>query len=410
MSENNSGSLRLAIVGTIAVLLLLIYLPAPALSQQEGQPSIQDLIVNGGFEGGFQEEYGIGYGWGGFSNGNAVVGWTFDDWASVVAEGDYSQQIQIKDALDQNRYAGLYQTVSVVPGEQYKLSVTGMIRSEEGSAARSDYGYRLQYAVDPTGGTSWELIEEDAWREFPWDEQALDAPSGQEYDFDTFETTVTAESDQLTLFIRGWKKWINDGTGIFNIDDVSFVGPAPVGFQAPVAQVAAVSDESAPVDDVVVEEEQLQVSEHDADLSDQEAEPESDEAGEVEATEAEPALDETATEEDAVETEAGEADSEMEAVEESVEMDEAEMEAEEPEMEESASETETESEGDSMAAEEPASGSADDSAAIENAPLPVSGFGADDSVIYVLMVGVALLLVLFVGAVTATMRHRSVSE
>ena len=116
MSDSKANSLRLAIVGTIAVILLLIYLPAPAYSQQGEASRIQDLIVNGGFEGGFQEEYGIGYGWGGFSNGNAVVGWSFDDWSPVVADGSYSQQIQIKDALDQNRYAGIYQTVSVVPG------------------------------------------------------------------------------------------------------------------------------------------------------------------------------------------------------------------------------------------------------------------------------------------------------
>ena len=58
----------------IAVLLTVAILPQAVRSQQQ---NIQDMIVNGSFEGGFQEEFGVGYGWGGFSNGNAVVGWRY---------------------------------------------------------------------------------------------------------------------------------------------------------------------------------------------------------------------------------------------------------------------------------------------------------------------------------------------
>ncbi|MCB0180275.1 MAG: hypothetical protein KDI62_18745 [Anaerolineae bacterium] len=408
MSDSKANSLRLAIVGTIAVILLLIYLPAPAYSQQGEASRIQDLIVNGGFEGGFQEEYGIGYGWGGFSNGNAVVGWSFDDWSPVVADGSYSQQIQIKDALDQNRYAGIYQTVSVVPGEQYKLSVTGLIRSEEGSITLSDYGYRLQYAIDYNGGASWELVAADAWREFPWDEQPLSEASDQNYQFKTFETTITAESDQLTIFIRGWKKWINNGTGIFNLDSISFVGPAPTGFQAPVAQVAAVGGGPAPVDELVDDGVRAQVSEHDADLSAQEAESETGDAdNDNEATESEIVAP---VEEDAAEMEAGETEVEATdepAATEATEMEATEMEATETEtteIEEAAPETEK------MSAEDTSTQSMDDASMVEEAPLPVSGFAADNSVVYILMVGVALLLILFIGAVTATTRQRNVSE
>ncbi|MCB0167978.1 MAG: hypothetical protein KDI79_27365 [Anaerolineae bacterium] len=407
MSDSKANSLRLAVVGTIAVILLLIYLPAPAYSQQGGSSSIQDLIVNGGFEGGFQEEYGIGYGWGGFSNGNAVVGWTFDDWSPVVPEGSYSQQIQIKDALDQNRYAGIYQTVSVVPGEQYKLSVTGLIRSEEGSVTLSDYGYRLQYAVDYKGRHSWELLGADAWREFPWDEQPLAEASNQDYQFKTFETTITAENDKLTIFIRGWKKWINNGTGIFNLDSISFVGPAPTGFQAPVAQVAAVGGGQTPVDTLIDADVRAQVSEHDADLSAQEAEPESGET-DSEATESEIVAP---VEEDAAEMEADE--SEMEAADEPAETEATEMEATETEateLDEAAPDAEVAPETEDMSAEDTSTQKMDDATMLEEAPLPVSGFAADNSVVYILMVGVALLLVLFIGAVTATTRQRNVSE
>ncbi|MCB0210538.1 MAG: hypothetical protein KDJ52_14465 [Anaerolineae bacterium] len=405
MSEKNPNGLRLAIVGTIVIIILLIYMPAPAFSQQNQPSNLQDLIVNGGFEGGFQEEYGIGYGWGGFSNGNAVVGWTFDDWSPVVVEGSYSQQIQIKKALDQNRYAGLYQTVSVVPNEQYKLSVAGLIRSEEGSVQLSDYGYRLQYAIDYKGGTSWELLPEDAWREFPWDEQPLDASSNQTYTFDTFDTTITAQSERLTIFIRGWKKWINDGTGIFNIDTVSFVGPAPTGFQAPVAQVASIGGQSLSADNSVMEESLAQVSEHDADLSVQEA----DESDESEAVEDAETTTETTVEEETVEEDAAEVTeedaTEMEAADEP-----AEMESEATDMEETASDAEMDADSEAAPSQESATEMTDDSSTLESAPLPVSGFGANDSTVYILMVGVALLLVLMVGAVTATIRHRNVSE
>lgn len=405
MSDNKANSLRLAVVGTIAVILLLIYLPAPAYSQQGEASRIQDLIVNGGFEGGFQEEYGIGYGWGGFSNGNAVVGWSFDDWSPVVADGSYSQQIQIKDALDQNRYAGIYQTVSVVPGEQYKLSITGLIRSEEGSVTLSDYGYRLQYAIDYDGGASWELVDADAWRELPWDEQPLAEASNQDYQFKTFETTITADSDQLTIFIRGWKKWINNGTGIFNLDDINFVGPAPSGFQAPVAQVAAVSGGPAAVDPLPADNVRAQVAEHDADLSAEETEPEAGD-NDNEATESETVApaEEDAAEMEADETEA-EATDEPAAAEAEMEATETETTAvESTEVEEAAPETEE------MSAKDTSTQSMDDASMVKEAPLPVSGFAADNSVMYILMVGVVLLLILLVGAVTATTRQRNVSE
>ena len=221
------------------------YGPGPAYSQQGDGPSLQNLVVNGGFEGGFQEGFGIGYGWGGFSNGNAVVGWNFDDWKAVVAAGTYAQQIEIKDAQNMDRYAGIYQVINVIPGEQYKLTIKGLVRSSEGDIKQSDYGYRLQYGIDYNGGTAWELVPLADWRELPWDEQPMAEPAGAAYRIDSFETTITAKSDKLTLFIRGWKKWINNGSGIFDLDEISFVGPAPAGFQSPVVQIASAGEQNA---------------------------------------------------------------------------------------------------------------------------------------------------------------------
>lgn len=218
----------------LAANLVLIYWPTPALSQQN-EATIQNLIVNGGFEGGFQPDFGVAYGWGAFSNGNAVVGWNFDDWSPLLAGGQYAQRIEIKESLEQDRYAGIYQTLSVVPGQQYKLTIKGLVRSAEGDVSLSDYGYRLQYAIDDKGGTAWELVESSLWQELPWDEQPITLTEGETYQLATFDTTITAKSDRLTLFIRGWKKWINQGAGVFTLDDLSFVGLAPSGFQSPVA-------------------------------------------------------------------------------------------------------------------------------------------------------------------------------
>ncbi len=312
---------------SLMLIVGLLYMPVPAFSQDEAKT--QNLIVNGGFEEGFQD-FGVGFGWGAFSNGNALVGWNVDTWDQVVAAGQNAQLIEIRESTEMNRYAGIYQTVPVVPGEQYKLTVRGLIRSTEGDIVRSNYGYRLQYGLDYEGNTAWELIDNDAWVEIPWDEQPLDDVPGGSYRFDTFETTITAQSDQLTLFLRGWKKWIDGGTGIFDLDEISLVGPAPEDFEAPVAQTAAVGQ-----DDLLANTETV---------APEPAAPVSDEAGDLP--------------------------------------------SEEPPAEISAPEISAQPDQSSQS------------------QLPVSGQGRDNSILYILVSGGLLLLVLLIGAVTATMGQR----
>lgn len=235
IAQINSNGLRVII--SLVLLALLAYIPSPAFSQEPPEaevtlPTAADLLVNGSFEEGFQGQFGVGYGWGGFSNGNAEVGWNDDTWEQTIVEGEHSQLIQIQNAIERDRYAGIYQTVPVVKGAQYQLRINGVIRSAEGSIEKSNYGYRLQYAIDYSGGTNWEAVGDTAWRELSWDEQPLYEPNR----LDSFEGTITARSEQITIFIRGWKKWADKGVGIFNIDEVSLVGPSP---QKPTAQEAA---------------------------------------------------------------------------------------------------------------------------------------------------------------------------
>lgn len=389
MSKADTRSLKIAIVVTIAILLLLIYLPSPAFSQQNTPPTVQNLLVNGGFEGGFQQDFGIGYGWGGFSNGNAVVGWNFDTWDPVVAAGEYSQSIEIKDALSADRYAGIYQTISVTPGAQYKLTIKGLIRSDEGDITLSDYGYRLQYAVDYKGDAAWELLPASAWQELPWDEQPLANPESQNYKFNTFETTITAQGDKLTLFVRGWKKWINAGTGLFNLDEISFVGPAPAGFQAPVAQAASVGNvEQQPpaemTDQAAAETEETAMAEE---TQTQTAPPSDNTSAQAETTPTE-----TTT---MAETSTAETTPTEKTASESMAMTDTQ--------------TEPATQADTMLQAAP-SGQPGNTTQARAAELPVSGLGSDDSIPYVMMGGITLLLVLFVGAVTATLRQRNVVE
>jgi hypothetical protein len=300
---------------------------------------VQNLVANGGFEQGFQEQFGVALGWGGFSNGSALVGWNSETWDKVVVAGQYAQSIEIKNATERDRYAGVYQTIRVVPGQQYKLTVKGLIRSEEGSINASDYGYRLQYAIDFKGGTAWELVNSDSWQEIPWDEQPLYDPPGNTYRIDTFETTITATSDLLTLFIRGWKKWINNGSGIYNLDEISLVGPAPANFQAPVAQEVSAGNANTPnpADEVVK-----------TDASAQETE-----------------LEEAIAPEQSSVKAILEAEGTIKPLS-------------------SPQETET--------------------------SLPVSGRGRDDSINYVLIAGVVLLLALLGNAILATVRRRNPIE
>lgn len=373
----NLDSISTRAVFSLVLIVGLLNMPIPAYSQED---SFQDLIQNGDFEKGFQEGLGVGYGWGAFSNGNAAVGWNADSWDKVVVAGQNAQAIEIQNATEQNRYAGIYQTVSVVPGKQYKLTLKGLIRSDEGDIEISNYGYRLQYGVDYKGGTAWELLNGDDWVEVQWDEQPLSEPPGGTYRFDTFETTLTARGDKLTLFIRGWKKWVNDGTAIFDIDEVSLVGPAPETASEPIAQVAAVDNSTANETDLTSVESSIP-TEPAGTLDAGQPETE-DQTGTLTETGAEP-QSETATETDS----ASPADTTAQTE----------------------TETTTATQLDSKLSPLPDSSTQTDATAppAVSSRLPVSGAGKDGSITYIMLSGAALLLVLVVGAISATRRQQN---
>lgn len=184
-----------------------------------------DVIVNGGFEDGFVEGQGVAVGWGRFQTGDVRAGWYDDTWFKVVYEGEHAQLLELINSTAPDRYVGIFQTVTVVPNAKYVLTLHGLVRSDEGSIEASNYGYRMHYGVDLSGGDNWESSD-ITWVELPWDEQPREDPTGQNvYRMETYTATIETNTDKLTLFIRGLKKWPDLREGNYDIDGVSLVGP-----------------------------------------------------------------------------------------------------------------------------------------------------------------------------------------
>jgi len=184
-----------------------------------------DVIANGGFEQGFDES-GVGKNWKGFDRVAGVYGWSDETWPGLTWDGQHAQMMRIIFTLEPDQYIGIQQTVAVVKGEPYELVLHGLIRSSEGSAQSSSWGYRIQWGIDPKGRDSWEVVKD--WYDTGWDDQPLDAAS---YTINEYRATIVPTQDTLTLFIRGWRKWgIKDREVDFVIDGVSLVGPMPPSY------------------------------------------------------------------------------------------------------------------------------------------------------------------------------------
>jgi len=211
--------------------------PSPSATPRNPASQSVNLIVNGGFEDGFFE--GIGVGWERFATGNVQAGWQDDTWAEVVYEGEHAQLLSLKDAWETDRYVGIFQGIRVVPHTEYLLTLHGLVRSDEGSVAESDYGYRLQYGLDFAGGTDWQSPEV-AWIDLPWDDQPRTAPPTEGYRREIYTATITAQTTKVTLFIRGWKKWSGAQEGNYNVDGLSLVESRLVSVPQPADTPAAV--------------------------------------------------------------------------------------------------------------------------------------------------------------------------
>jgi hypothetical protein len=187
--------------------------------------TVDEILENGSFEAGFTEE-GVGLQWETFKTGAAIVSFSPETADPFLRDGQFAQRISIDKAYEANQYGGLYQTVEVIPGETYTLTLHGQIRSGLGSEFSSSYGYRLQYALDESATGNWQTITTTGWVELPWPEQSLDVSNVV---FSGYSTPFTPTVEQVTLFVRAWNKWSDPGLAEYTLDALSIVGPVPGG-------------------------------------------------------------------------------------------------------------------------------------------------------------------------------------
>ena len=210
-----------AITAVVAVLFSVSLVGSSPLATVDAE-----LLRNGSFEDGFTYQEGcgmVGEGWQCFTNGGTAAYGFYDEmWGPVVWDGEHSQLIEINTHQiggDPDRYSGLYQTVDVLPGSTYNLSLRGMLRADDDDP--DPWRYRVQVGFDHSGGTNWAGVTD--WIELPWDDIHPRTSPGS---FDEYSTTVLAQGSRLTVYVRVWMKW---GTWYreldVNIDGISLYGP-----------------------------------------------------------------------------------------------------------------------------------------------------------------------------------------
>ena len=212
----------------VLALIVVLTLGGGLASSTSLPATTVELLRNGSFEQGFTGVPGcgmVGIYWGCFQNGGrAEYGFFDDQWRPVVFDGQHSQLIEINTKQiggDPDRYAGIYQTVDVIPGATYRFTIRGMIRADDQEG--DPWRYRVQVAFDHSGGNNWTAVSD--WIELPWDTYyPRTAPGG----FSEYTTTVTAHSSRMTVFVRVWKKWGDWYREVdVNVDAISLIGPAP---------------------------------------------------------------------------------------------------------------------------------------------------------------------------------------
>ena len=217
-------SKRVALVAlTVALGVMLTIAVITSLANGS---STGELLVNGGFEEGFEAKNGCGMvatGWGCFNTGGrGGYGFYDDTWAPVVASGDHAQMIEIntkKDFGDQNRTAGIYQKVPVVKGKTYDLTFKALMRADDLDSGGDPWRYVMLVGFAHDGSVNWNAAEVQEVNVGPIQDRLN--PSG----YYNVHVKVKAKGDYLTVFIAGRMKWGDWNREVdFNIDDVSLKG------------------------------------------------------------------------------------------------------------------------------------------------------------------------------------------
>ncbi len=184
---------------------------------------VGEILDNGSFEAGFAEN-GVAKNWQSFNTVGSAVNFSAETAEAMVKDGQSAQRISIDQAFEPDQFGGIQQTVEVVAGESYTLTINGLIRSDFGSVEASNYGFRLQYALGQNGADDWRSIAPEDWVELPWPEQSRSAAAPE---FSEYSSQFVAAGDKVTLFVRGWSKWANGALGEYTLDALSIAGPNP---------------------------------------------------------------------------------------------------------------------------------------------------------------------------------------
>lgn len=237
------------------IAMLLALMASLGLANASGLAVVdQEMLVNGNFESGFTMVPGcgmVGTGWGCFTNGGtADYGFYDDQWSPVVGDGEHSQLIEISTmqyaASEADRYAGIYQTVNLVPGHEYEFSLLAGMRERSPDPLEDPYRYRIQWGYTTGWSTDWQQVTN--WAELPFDKiDERTAPTGLQL----ASVRFVAPCGNITLFVRVWKKW---GTAFkeldVNLDTLSIWGP---GVRLPVEPAGPVSILPGPAIDGVLD-------------------------------------------------------------------------------------------------------------------------------------------------------------
>ncbi len=214
--------LNAIIAMTFLVLISLVTL----LTTRSERVLQANLLKNGDFEQGFHFDPAcglIGNGWNCFTNDDAAIyGAEADVWPPVVHSGRYSQLLAIEirqPGIPPNRIIGVYQTVSVVPGQTYTFHLNGILRANDNDP--DPWRYRVEWGYTRGSDTNWKHVAK--WQELPWNHYDTVMSPGP---YRTFSTSLKAPGPRITLFVRLRAKW---GTWprqiVLNLDDLALEGP-----------------------------------------------------------------------------------------------------------------------------------------------------------------------------------------
>jgi hypothetical protein len=205
---------------------------APRVLARDAVTQAGNILTNGDFEQGFVFDPAcgglVGSGWLCFHNsGITNYGFYDDEWPPVVFKSQHSQLIEINTKsmalADNDRYAGIYQTVRVEPGTTYTFHLRGMIRVEAVDDGRRDpFRYRVQFGWSFAPTPDWRDVE--SWVDMGWNRYQPRLFPGR---FEEYTAKIVAQEPNLTVFLRVWKKWGDVGEEIdVNLDNIS-LRPAP---------------------------------------------------------------------------------------------------------------------------------------------------------------------------------------